>query len=190
MKTRKVISQPVPYSLEKPLALGGGLTVLFEYVQGTFLADEKGVKERAVIEAKKTVTNREGKEVFDPGMALSEFADILRAKGFTVFIKYAGDIAESEFEKDLVNTVDDSSQYLVANFKGDTLGALTGGHISPMAGVSQKDGVNFVLDLDVAGHKNSWYWVPLSDLFKAMSTKDSSSDKTRGYALISDPQKD
>ncbi len=36
--------------------------------------------------------------------------------------------------------------------------------------------------MDVAGHKNSWYWVKIKDLLQSMNTKDG--DNYRGYLII------
>jgi hypothetical protein len=69
---------------------------------------------------------------------------------------------------------------LLINFNGKILGLKTAGHISPLVAFDKE--TDSVLMLDVAGHKNGWYWVNLEDLIKAMNTKDG--NNFRGFLVV------
>jgi hypothetical protein len=84
------------------------------------------------------------------------------------------------FRKLLKKILSDKNKFLVANFDGKILGAKTNGHISPIVAYNQDS--DEILILDVALHKNQWYWVNISDLLKAMNTKDG--ENYRGYAIL------
>ncbi|MGB6297273.1 MAG: phytochelatin synthase family protein, partial [Rivularia sp. (in: cyanobacteria)] len=57
------------------------------------------------------------------------------------------------------------------------------GHISPLAAYNKE--TDRFLILDVSRYKYPPVWVKAEDLWKAMNTKDSVSDKTRGFVLVS-----
>lgn len=134
-----------------------------------------------------TRENTKDATAFDPGLALAELAGVMNVYELQTVIRYA-DVAEkngadeAEFRKDVVRVVDDKTNFLVVNFKGASMGATTGGHISTLAAYDEDS--DSVLILDVAGHKNPWYWAPVAHLYKAMTTKDGA--KTRGYLVVSD----
>ena len=73
----------------------------------------------------------------------------------------------------------DKNNFLIANFDGKVFGNKTGGHISPI--VAYDENSDSLLVLDVALHKNPWYWVDLTEMVKAMNTKDG--DNFRGYLV-------
>jgi hypothetical protein len=67
----------------------------------------------------------------------------------------------------------------VVNFDGKVFGNKTGGHISPIVAYDEKS--DSLLVLDVALHKNPWYWVDLKEMVTAMNTKDG--ENFRGYLI-------
>ncbi len=76
----------------------------------------------------------------------------------------------------------ESTHFLIANFKGDMLGASTGGTVSPLAAYDEK--TDSILIHDVTGHKNTWYWVTLPALYRSMNSQYEGI--YRGYAVASD----
>ena len=56
------------------------------------------------------------------------------------------------------------------------------GHLSPIAAIEKES--DYILILDTAAHKYPPTWVKLSDLYQAMNTQDSSTDKSRGFITI------
>jgi len=57
-----------------------------------------------------------------------------------------------------------------------------GGHFSPLAAYDQK--TDRFLMMDVARYRYPPVWIKTNDLFKAMDTLDTSSHKTRGFAVV------
>lgn len=79
-------------------------------------------------------------------------------------------------------TVDQNTFYLVVNFDRKVLEQTGDGHFSVIAGYHERS--DMVLLLETARFKYPSYWVPLSDLWKAMDSVDSTSGETRGYLIV------
>lgn len=138
------------------------------------------IKHRDIIKFKKTKNNS---NEYDPGLSLSDFQKIIKIHKIKSKINYIYNVNEDEiinFRKLLKKILSDKNKFLVANFDGKILGAKTNGHISPIVAYNQDS--DEILILDVALHKNQWYWVNISDLLKAMNTKDG--ENYRGYAIL------
>ena len=168
-----------------PEALGSGYLDYPSYSQLTLLGEKtESVKSRAIIELK---NQNDPKAKLDPGLTLQNLHDVLKAYGTRVQLHYANrnpDEGTKVFRDTLKKALSDSSDFVIVNFHGKTMGAPTDGHISPVAAYDEKS--DSVLLLDVAGYLNPWYWAPAEHLYRAMHTKDG--DNYRGYVVISDPQ--
>lgn len=172
----------------KPPALGGGFIPFPAYSQATFLnAETDKIKDRKLILLQNVnSTNQSDKSAFKPGLGLDDLSKMLEtvygARGKVTFAD--GPIAEGSaaFRKTLKQVANDKTRFILANFKGDTLGASTEGTVSPV--VAYDAASDSVLVLDVTGHKNPWYWVPLVPFYESMHTQY---DGTwRGYIEVSD----
>lgn len=171
--------------VQVPASLGGGSVAYNLYSQINFLnATTDKIKLRDVIELKKPKEVKNGKEVFDAGLSLTDLDKMLKdAYKMKVKIVYAEkDNAKSvnKFRQDLKEVLNDNKNFIIANFDGKVLGSNTGGHMSPLVAYDQE--TDSVLVLDVALHKGLWYFAPLSKLYEAMNTKDS--DHYRGYLIV------
>jgi hypothetical protein len=169
-----------------PPQFGGGEIPFRSYSQLTFLnADTERVKPRQVIELKNA---GQGSAAISPGLVLAELQAMLGVYHADAQLRYADDDnlarGTASFRKAAKAVLGDTRRFLVVNFKGSTLGAATGGHISPVGAYDAAS--DSALLLDVAGHKNPWYWVPLQYLYQAMHTKDG--EHYRGYLVVSDPE--
>ena len=166
-----------------PSAMGGGRLQYREYSQMTLLDERtEPVKARVVIELK-NAGDEAGK--IQPGLTLAQLKGILEAYHARVVLHYVDTDSEDAirgFRKDLKAVLTDSERFLVVNFKGKALGTSTDGHISPVAAYDEQS--DSVLVLDVAGHRNPWYWAPAADLYGAMHTLDGG--HYRGYLVIED----
>jgi hypothetical protein len=166
-----------------PSAMGGGRLQYREYSQMTLLDERtEPVKARVVIELK-NAGDEAGK--IQPGLTLAQLKGILEAYHARVVLHYVDTDSEDAirgFRKDLKAVLTDSERFLVVNFKGKALGTSTDGHISPVAAYDEQS--DSVLVLDVAGHRNPWYWAPAADLYGAMHTLDG--EHYRGYLVIED----
>lgn len=82
-----------------------------------------------------------------------------------------------------ISSNDDAKRFIVANFSRKALSQTGGGHFSPIGGyLPSKD---LVLVMDVARFKYPPFWVPLTDLWKAMTVWDTDSNTSRGYFVVS-----
>ena len=166
-----------------PSSMGGGRLQYREYSQMTLLDERtEPVKARVVIELKNA---GDGAGKIQPGLTLAQLKGILEAYHARVVLHYVDTDSEDairSFRKDLKAVLTDSERFLVVNFKGKALGTSTDGHISPVAAYDEQS--DSVLVLDVAGHRNPWYWAPAADLYGAMHTLDG--EHYRGYLVIED----
>jgi hypothetical protein len=170
-----------------PIIWGGKRIPFPSYSQITLLnADTDKVKSKKVINLN-NVKNRQAldESELNPGLSLAELKGILEVYGLKVESNYADKKPAAgikAFRKATLNVLNDPNKFIIVNFKGSSMGAKTGGHISPLAAYDEKS--DSVLILDVAGHKNPWYWAPVKHLYKAMSILDNTI--TRGWLIVTD----
>jgi hypothetical protein len=169
----------------KPKAFGGGIIPFNSYSQLTFLNKiTDKVKDQKIITLQNiTQENENNTKNFDAGLSLKQLDDILKTYQLKTEIHYAKAYDQrslESFREMLKNILSENKKFLVANFDGKVLGLQTKGHISPIVAFDEK--TDSVLILDVAGHKNGWYFARVSDLLGAMNTKDG--EYYRGYLII------
>lgn len=153
------------------------------YCQRTFLNDEtEKVKPRDEIAPVYIETEDHH---FDPGLALHQLQEMLRiykAETELHFAETAGKRGQEVFREHLRSVLSEPERFMVVNYEGEPLGTATGGHFAPVAAYDEES--DSVMLLDVAAHKNPWYWAPLPHLYNAMNTKDG--DHYRGYLIVTD----
>jgi len=175
-----------PFELRVPKFLGGKTLPYKGYSQTTFLNNETDqVKAREIIQFK----NAKGKDVdpkeLDPGVSLETLKQILEIYGAKIEIQHADKPPATGiklFRKTVMQVLNETGRFVVVNFHGRSMGAPTGGHISPLAAYDPKS--DSVLVLDVYGIGNAWYWTPVEHLYKAMATLDNCVH--RGWLVVSD----
>ncbi len=172
--------------IAKPKALGGGIIPFPAYSQLTFLnAETDKIKDRKLILIQNaTPENENDKSAFKPGFGLEELQKMLKQvyKTESVVTNASEDpkTGAAKFRETLKKVLTDRNTFIVSNFKGDLLGAATEGTVSPLAAYDAA--TDSVMILDVTGHKNPWYWVPVPALYAAMHTQYD--DIWRGYIQI------
>lgn len=82
-----------------------------------------------------------------------------------------------------ISSNEQAHEFLIVNFSRKYLNQTGGGHFSPIGGYHK--GKDLVLVLDVARFKYPPYWVPITDLWAAMSAFDEMTNQCRGYYIIS-----
>ncbi len=182
----KEIESQKDLEVTKPKAFGGGNIAFNSYSQLTFLNDKTDkVKNRKIINLQNiTPENENDAKNFDAGVTLKELANILKTyhlKTKMVYAKNTDQKSLTKFRNLLEKVLAEDQKFILVNFNGKSLGLTTNGHISPIAAFDCAS--DSVLILDVAGHKNGWYWVSVEDLMKAMNTKDG--ENYRGYLVVS-----
>jgi hypothetical protein len=172
--------------MPKPKAMGGGVIPFPAYSQMTFLNDKTdSIKDRKLIRMENiTPENENDKAAFKPGLGLEHLQQMLETfYGAKAVVTLAKDKQGADaFRTTVKKTLADSTTFLLCNFKGDLLGASTEGTVSPLAAYDEKS--DSVLVLDVTGHKNPWYWVPLKAFYASMHTEYDGN--FRGYMVISE----
>lgn len=181
LKNGEIASQQISETV-KPIEMGGGVIEFNSYVQQSFLNEETdAIKDRKIIELKA----KNAKKEYDPGLTLSNLADILQKVHHLKVEKiYADEMSEKSIEKfrsDLKKYLVDDKHFILANFDGKVLKTNSAGHISPLGSYHKKS--DSVLVMDVALHKRKWYFVSVPKLYEAMYSKDG--DNFRGYLIVS-----
>jgi len=151
------------------------------FTQRGFLNKETDkIKPREVIDYKAQNKNLK----YDPGISLSDLSKILsrtyHLKTTLVSVEKNNQKIVGEFRLTLKKVLSDKTRFLLANFNGEILKQKYSGHFSPLVAYDEES--DSVLILDVALHKNQWFWTPISDLISAMNTKDN--NNYRGYLLV------
>ena len=170
----------------KPEAMGGGVLEFHSYLQSNFFNEKTDrIKKREIIDLKAPSKKIDGKEIYDPGLNLATLSKILsQVYGLKTKVTYVAKINEksiNKFRQKLKEVLADDKNFMIVNFDGMLIGNKTRGHVSPVGAYDEK--TDSVLVLDVALHKNSWYFVSVEKLFAAMNSKDG--DSFRGYLVVS-----
>jgi hypothetical protein len=116
------------------------------------------------------------------GMTLEQLGELLRKHGVKVEIIFAADTSLDAFRVVARENLSHAGDYVLVNYQRTSLGQRGGGHISPLAAYSA--GTDRFLILDVAAYSYPPTWVSAVDLWHAMNTIDSTSGRTRGFAVI------
>lgn len=172
--------------VQKPVAWGGDRIPFPTYSQLTLLNHETDkIKPRKIINLENANESSTEEGAFSPGLALDELKGIFEVYHTDVDIQYADKEIEKGsdlFREKVKKVLSSRDKFIVVNFKGSLIGTTTGGHISPLGAYDMES--DSVLILDVAGHKNPWYWVPIPHLYYAMHVL--SGDLPRGWLIVSD----
>lgn len=135
------------------------------------------VAQPAVLEAASSV--KPPWKVTFGGMVLDDLAGILRANGLRATATHTADASLDAFRQALTRDMADPGDALLVNFDRPALHQLGGGHISPVG--AYDPGSDRALVLDVATLRYPPVWVPLDELYAAMSGVDPDSGLTRGW---------
>ncbi len=170
----------------KPLSLGGGVIKYPLYNQDNFFnKDTDKIKDINIINLKIPKKIIKDKPLYDAGLTLTELSTILSdIYSLKVIKKHVSKSNKEHFEifkTDLKNSLNNKEKYIIANFHGKKLKLKTNGHMSPIIAYNEQN--NKVLIMDVALHKQKWYWADIKKFFNSMNTKDG--NKFRGYLIIS-----
>lgn len=117
------------------------------------------------------------------GMTLDELGGLIASYGVKVEVHHASDTSLSEFRKQVAENLKQKGNYVIVNYLRKEIGQERGGHISPLAAYNEQ--TDRFLIMDVSRYKYPPVWVKTADLWKAMNTVDSVSQKTRGFVLVS-----
>lgn len=187
LPSHKVKSQ-AESEIAKPKAMGGGTIPFPAYNQINFFNEKTDkVKDRKQLGLRNvTPQNENDKSQFKPGTSLDELKGLLDVYGVEAAITVASQdpkTGEASFRNVITEIAKDKTRFLIANFKGDDLGAATEGTVSPVVAYDAKS--DSVLILDVTAHKNPWYWAPVEAFYRSMHTQYGEG-VWRGWLVVSD----
>ncbi|MEM9928022.1 MAG: phytochelatin synthase family protein [Cyanobacteria bacterium P01_D01_bin.50] len=117
------------------------------------------------------------------GMTVQELGKLLESYQVKAQVYHAENTSLEEFRKLAIENLKQSDNFIIVNYLRKAIGQKRGGHISPLAAYNKQ--TDRFLILDVSRYKYPPVWVKAADLWKAMNTVDSVSDKTRGFVLVS-----
>ncbi|MGB5594707.1 MAG: phytochelatin synthase family protein [Crocosphaera sp.] len=119
------------------------------------------------------------------GMTLQELGGLLKSYPVDVQVYHGSEVSLTEFRQRIIKNLKQPNNFVLVNYLRSTIGQERGGHISPIAAYHQES--DRFLILDVSRYKYPPVWVKAEDLWKATNTVDSTSNKTRGFVLVSSP---
>ena len=117
------------------------------------------------------------------GMTVQELGKLLESYQVKAQIYHAGNTSLDEFRQLAIENLKQPDNFIIVNYLRKAIGQKRGGHISPLAAYNKE--TDRFLILDVSRYKYPPVWVKTVDLWNAMNTVDSTSDKTRGFVLVS-----
>ncbi len=117
------------------------------------------------------------------GMTLDQIGGLLASYGVKVNVYHAADTSLEKFRSLAAENLKQPGNFILINYLRKEIGQEKGGHISPLAAYNEQ--TDRFLILDVSRYKYPPVWVRAADLWKAMSTTDSESGKTRGFVFVS-----
>ncbi len=117
-----------------------------------------------------------------PGLSLSELKDIIESLSFSCKKTFAdAELTEEALRSVIRDHLTSLDSVILVNFDYGQVIESRGGHFSPISAYHEAS--DRVLVLDVARHKNIWFWIEMKNLLRAMNTLDQGS--YRGLLRVS-----
>lgn len=120
-------------------------------------------------------------QVAHHGLTLDQLGMIAAQFPVTVQTIHANSLTLSKMRQLLISTLN-TKEYAIINFFRPGLKETGSGHFSPIAAYDAK--TDRFLILDVARYKYPPVWATAADIWQAINTTDSDSQKTRGILII------
>lgn len=122
-------------------------------------------------------------QVEHDGLVLDQLAQFFTNLGVTAEFRHADAFDADGLRETIKAVLADPAKRLVVNYSRKPLNQNGDGHISPVAAYDEDS--DRVLVLDVAPYKYPPVWLTVADLYAAMDTVDSGSQKKRGIVIVS-----
>ena len=116
------------------------------------------------------------------GNTLDQLAEILQTFEVRVEALHADQLNLESFRSLAIDVLESADRRLAVDFDRGVLGQKGSGHFSPLA--AYHSGEDRLLLMDVARYKLPSCWVTTRDLWNAINTIDSVSNRTRGLLVI------
>jgi len=121
-------------------------------------------------------------EIKVSGVAFDEWCCIARCQGLSVDALRAEDSSIDGFRRTVAEACASDTAIVCVSYSRGALGQAGDGHYSPIGCFAPRS--DEVLIMDVARFKHPPHWVPLPRLWEAMSRKDTTTGRSRGYATL------
>ncbi|MGY3438979.1 MULTISPECIES: phytochelatin synthase family protein [unclassified Marinovum] len=121
-------------------------------------------------------------KVVTDGLTLEQIGLYLTHLDVQVDTIFAEDNSLELMRNAILEGLSDPGARVILNYNRGIVGQNGEGHVSPIAAYHEAS--DSVLVLDVAGYKYPPSWIPMSLLYEAMLDKDSSSNRSRGLAIV------
>lgn len=122
-------------------------------------------------------------EVEHEGLVLTQLAQFFVNLGVSAEARHADEFDVDGLRRTINTVLTDPTKRLVVNYSRKPIGQIGDGHISPVAAYDQD--TDRVLVLDVARYKYPPVWMTVADLYRAMATIDTGSNRMRGMVVVS-----
>lgn len=119
------------------------------------------------------------------GLTLAQLDTFIENVGMNADHYFADETSVEDLREALRTTLSDPNARFIANYSRKALPQDGDGHISPVAAYDED--TDTVLILDVAKYKYPPVWVTIETLHAGMTMKDSSSNRSRGFVIVSKP---
>lgn len=119
------------------------------------------------------------------GLILTELDRFIENLGLVAEHRFADETTVDELREAIKTALADRNTRFVANYSRKPLPQEGDGHISPVA--AYDEATDTVLILDVAKYKYPPVWITVQKLHDAMMLTDESSNRSRGFVLVSAP---
>ena len=121
------------------------------------------------------------------GLTLDQLGQIAAHSGLAVQTVHATQGGLAQFRSQAAKALRTPGEFVIVNFKRETLAEEGYGHISPLAAYDAKS--DRFLILDVARYKYPPGWVSAEKLYAALDTPDmGNGGRTRGYLIVQTKQ--
>ncbi len=118
------------------------------------------------------------------GMTLEQLAGLLESYPVRAEVYHGSEVSLEQFRNLIVDNLEQDNNFVLVNYLRRQIGQERGGHISPIAAYDRQ--TDRFLILDVSRYKYPPIWVKAEELWLATKTFDRTSQKTRGFVLVSD----
>ncbi len=116
------------------------------------------------------------------GLTLEELADLLDVFDVEIEYKHGDQVTLDDFRTRALEALRNDNERFIVNYSRKSVGQIGDGHISPVAAYDETS--DRFLVLDVARYKYAPAWIAAEDLHAALLPKDSSSNESRGYVVV------
>jgi len=153
--------------------------ISFNTLLGSVVYEEDTIWKKNGVTVKESLVKAIGMTLGD---ASSFLINLSKVHNFEVECTFAQDSDEKEF-REMISSVMPKGHAIILNYHPSTLieDSEFSGHFSPIAAYNKKSDCVLVMDV---WPTSPFMWVPITDLWHTINTKDYDSKKSRGWIVV------